>query len=1337
MADLGQQSEDAKSLYEQLRGITLELKGQETAISKSRKAFRAFEGIAQSLKLNQEDISRLNDKELGDLSNKLTIQQSIAQQEGARLVNQTDIGNLLSEEVATLQAQGATQDQINDLVQGNLSVLTDMSEEQKALVAAYFDEYSVIQNINGELDKELQRRENINKSLGVAGNVLKGIKGIGGKFAEAFGLDQVSADMEEFADKMATVNSRASRLSVLGVGIKSAFGQLGNTLTDPSVIIGGIVKSFGEFEKANTEVRNLTGQSASNMEVFSTSMTSTIDAAKTIGSLSKEIGINVNAAFSASTITAASELTNLLGVSEKSAANLALRAEAFGGTLKGVDESVFNTVKGFNIQNRAAVNVGAVLEDVGNASNTLALSLGGSSDELAEAAAGAQRLGLNLASAEKIADTLLDFETSIANELQAELLTGKEINLEGARQAALNNDIAALTKEIGDNQEILSAFSSGNRIQQDAIAKSLGMSKDEVAKMIFLRQKENNLTDEQAAKAAGINIETAKRLGAQDSIQKSIEKITAALAPTLAVIADGIAMITGNTGGLIATFGVMAFALLPKLVNGAKDLAAGFRDSAKIVSNLATKGIKGMTDGLSTTTGAAAKTSKSLAGAPGKGIRSFFKNLAGGLRSMGTGPVLKGVLALALFAPAALIATAAIPFLAFIAIPGVGAGISAGLIGIGSGLAALGAVASSGVAFLAPLLLLSLGAAMIPFALSLRLLTPLVEAFGAIFIGVFNALPPIISAVAEGIVTIFGGIGDLISTVVGELISLADPTIALGLYMIAPALAVLGLSMIPFAYGLGLLGGALLLAAPGLVIGSFTLPLIAPAIIQLGEALKGIDTSSFSQLGLSVIPFAAGLGILGGALLLAAPGLVMGSFTLPLIAPAIMQLGDTLKEIDISLFSQLGFSVIPFAAGLTLLGGALLLAAPGLVIGSFTLPLIAPAIMQLGEALKGIDTSSFLQIGLSFIPFAAGLTLLGGALLLASPGLAILGGFGLALMSFSTALGMAVPSIEAIGTVLATTIMSIADAVVTVMPAITQGLIDLATQIPIANLLALAVALPSLAFGLGILGGALSLAAPGLLIGSSTLPLIGPAITQLGDSLKGIDTSLFFQFGIGIAALTAAFAIAGTAFPLIIGGSFALSMALTPLTAVLMAAAPSMSMFSDAITTLGSIDYSNLLGLAEVLPALALGIGAFALTAAIFSVLTGGNPFGILDGLAENAPGIDLASNALSNMSIALGNLQTALAGVDTEKLSDVMNPGLGGVVLGLGTSAIQGVTDAVGSIAGALGGGGEEEGNQAIVAELQEVKVLLSQILNKEGAVNIDSTKAGTAFSMGTSRLQ
>ena len=233
------------------------------------------------------------------------------------------------------------------------------------------------------------------------------------------------------------------------------------------------------------------------------------------------------------------------------------------------------------------------------------------------------------------------------------------------------------------------------------------MSKDEVAKMILLKQKENGLTDKQAALAAGINIETAKRLSAQDSIKKSIEKITSALAPVLAIIADGIAMLTGNMGGLIATFSVLAFAYLPKIVSGAKAFAAPFKTTGKALKKLVQRDFKGFMGALTESGKKTKKLSSSLAGAPGKGIKMFFQNLASGLRSMGKGPVLKGVLALALFAPAALLATLAIPFLAFIAIPGVGAGISAGLIGIGSGLASLGAVAASGVAFLAPLAIIS------------------------------------------------------------------------------------------------------------------------------------------------------------------------------------------------------------------------------------------------------------------------------------------------------------------------------------------------------------------------------------------------------------------------------------------------------------------------------------------------------------------------------------------------------------------------------------------------------------------------------------------------------
>ena len=149
--------------------------------------------LAQSFKLNQEEIARLNDKELGALSEKLKVQEAIAKQEGERLAGQTDIGKLLSEEVALLKEQGATQNQINDLVSVNLAKVTDMTEEQKALVMAHFDEHKVIKDIGSDLDKELKRREDIQKSLGISGKLLKGMSKIAGPFAEAFGLDSSSS----------------------------------------------------------------------------------------------------------------------------------------------------------------------------------------------------------------------------------------------------------------------------------------------------------------------------------------------------------------------------------------------------------------------------------------------------------------------------------------------------------------------------------------------------------------------------------------------------------------------------------------------------------------------------------------------------------------------------------------------------------------------------------------------------------------------------------------------------------------------------------------------------------------------------------------------------------------------------------------------------------------------------------------------------------------------------------------------------------------------------------------------------------------------------------------
>ena len=56
--------------------------------------------------------------------------------------------------------------------------------------------------------------------------------------------------------------------------------------------------------------------------------------------------------------------------------------------------------------------------------------------------------------------SLLDFESSITAELEAELLLGKNINLETARQASLNGDLVTvaeeLRKEAGDYNDFRS-----------------------------------------------------------------------------------------------------------------------------------------------------------------------------------------------------------------------------------------------------------------------------------------------------------------------------------------------------------------------------------------------------------------------------------------------------------------------------------------------------------------------------------------------------------------------------------------------------------------------------------------------------------------------------------------------------------------------------------------------------------------------------------------------------------------------------------------------------------------------------------------------------------------
>jgi hypothetical protein len=77
--------------------------------------------------------------------------------------------------------------------------------------------------------------------------------------------------------------------------------------------------------------------------------------------------------------------------------------------------------------------------------------------------------------------------------MEAELLTGKDLNLETARRAALNGDIETVAREINKQVGTSADFAKMNVIQQEALAKAMGTSREELADMLVQQESLNSL----------------------------------------------------------------------------------------------------------------------------------------------------------------------------------------------------------------------------------------------------------------------------------------------------------------------------------------------------------------------------------------------------------------------------------------------------------------------------------------------------------------------------------------------------------------------------------------------------------------------------------------------------------------------------------------------------------------------------------------------------------------------------------------------------------------------------------------------------------------------------
>ena len=271
-----------------------------------------------------------------------------------------------------------------------------------------------------------------------------------------------------------------------------------------------------------------------------------------------------------------------------------------------------------------------------------------------------------------------------------------------------------------------------------------------------------------------------------------------------------------------------------------------------------------------------------------------FTSLSVGLTAMASS--FMGSLALGAFAVAAGLAIASIPFLIAISLLGIAA--SAGLSALGVGLTALGTAAASGLPFLGIALIGALGLAMIPFAIALNIATPAIEAFGGVIVGVMGAIPPIISAIAEGFVTMMGAlslenIGALM--LLGPALMLASVgMVAFGLAMVvASAASFFGGGIIDDISELAMIGPQLEQAGNGLASITTNLGEVSGVIATLSESLSTMGSVTAPLYGVAggLFSIAGGLVSMAGAGLLALP-IFAAIGGLAAIAPVLDGLGS-------------------------------------------------------------------------------------------------------------------------------------------------------------------------------------------------------------------------------------------------------------------------------------------------------------------------------------------------------------------------------------------------------------------------------------------------------------
>ena len=475
LQELKQQREELKKLADDAR-----LYG--TSVKRNiQDRYERVQEIMEQVEEIESRIATLTESQ-GNLTKQITAQVKARLSANQKLSGQSSLQSTLSKEVNDLaiSAFKTVQEQVN--VQGEL---TEEGESQldtiKSIVSGTNDIAGIQELITGSEEKAKKLRGESEESAQNAITSLlqkekQRLQGVELQKGQLEAADQLTGGLASKAKGFADMIKTNPKLAALGAATATV-AILAKLAGDFAEMIGSVGKQFGSLKNLGEDFKNTLFDATVQVTKLGGSIGDVIGITN---ALSSEFGITLDRAAEMS--PKVFDISKAIGLSVDETSKLLGTFMQLGGLT--LDQAENLTESTYQLARQAGVNPQAVLKDIAGSTEAFAMFSKDGGKNFAEAAIQARAFGTSIDATAKAMRGVLNFQESITKEVDASVLLGTQLNLQRARELALDKDAVGFQNEIKKQLKDIGDFQELNVFQQEALSEALGYSLVDMNKML-------------------------------------------------------------------------------------------------------------------------------------------------------------------------------------------------------------------------------------------------------------------------------------------------------------------------------------------------------------------------------------------------------------------------------------------------------------------------------------------------------------------------------------------------------------------------------------------------------------------------------------------------------------------------------------------------------------------------------------------------------------------------------------------------------------------------------------------------------------------------------------